>query len=76
LDITPAIQQKIAAALCHTSQHALFVRRSSVRAGRQLTVPEVIMKLEGLHRLFPPIETQVADPVIAALEPWKWPPAP
>jgi len=71
LDVTPAMEQKIAAALCHTSQNALFVRRSSIRAGRQLTVPEVIMRLEGLHRVFPPIEMQVNDPMMAALKLWK-----
>ena len=71
LDVTPVMQQKIQAALCHVSQHALFVRRSSIRAGRQLTVPEVIMKLEGLHRVSPPTEGDRPDVILEALAPWK-----
>ena len=70
LDISPALQQKIAAALCHKTQHALFVRRSSIQAGRQLTVPEVIMKLEGLHRAFPPVTFSPDDLVAELLQPW------
>jgi hypothetical protein len=42
LDITPALAEKTQAALCHHTQHALFVRRHSQEAGRQLSVPEVI----------------------------------
>ncbi len=70
LDITPALQQKADAALCHKSQNALFVRRSSIRAGRQLTVPEVVMKLEGLHRAFPPVNSMPEDAVVEMLKPW------
>lgn len=71
LDVSPALQQKTEAALCHLSQHALFVRRSSLRAGRQLTVPEVMMKLEGLHRVSPPSEGERQDVVTKALAPWR-----
>ena len=71
LDITPALKQKTDAALCHKSQHALFVRRSSIRAGRQLTVPEVIMKVEGLHRAYPPVNGKVDDMVAEKLRPWE-----
>jgi LmbE family N-acetylglucosaminyl deacetylase len=70
LDITPALQQKADAALCHKSQNALFVRRSSIRAGRQLTVPEVIMPVEGLHRVYPPANGAVDDAVADMLKPW------
>lgn len=54
LDISPVWEKKTQAALCHRTQHALFVRRASEKAGRQLSVPEVIMRLEGLRRFFPP----------------------
>jgi LmbE family N-acetylglucosaminyl deacetylase len=54
VDIQPVLQQKTDAALCHATQHALFVRQRSKEAGRQMTVPEVIHTLEGLHRVFPP----------------------
>jgi LmbE family N-acetylglucosaminyl deacetylase len=61
LDITPALAEKTQAALCHRTQHALFVRRRSQEAGRQLSVPEVIQRLESLHRHLPPVVGQVED---------------
>ena len=73
LDITPVLQQKADAALCHKSQNALFVRRSSLRAGRQLTVPEVVMNTEGLHRAYPPVNGKPEDVVIEMLQPWFLP---
>jgi LmbE family N-acetylglucosaminyl deacetylase len=71
LDISPVLQKKIEAALCHKSQNALFVRRSSIRAGRQLTVPEVVMKVEGLHRAHPPVNGKPEDAVMELLKPWE-----
>jgi LmbE family N-acetylglucosaminyl deacetylase len=72
LDVAPALKQKAEAALCHKSQHALFVRRSSIRAGRQLTVSEVVMKVEGLHRVYPAVNGAVDDDVvIQLLRPWE-----
>lgn len=53
VDVTPAIDKKIQATLCHRTQNALFVRRASQEAGRDLTVAEVIMPVESLHRHFP-----------------------
>lgn len=53
LDVSPVMEQKIQAALCHRTQHALFVRRASKEAGRPLSVPEVIVSMEGLHRVMP-----------------------
>jgi LmbE family N-acetylglucosaminyl deacetylase len=70
LDITPVVEQKTAAALCHKTQNALFVRRSSKRAGRQLSIPEVIMKFEGLHRAFPAVNGIPEDAVTEMLKPW------
>jgi LmbE family N-acetylglucosaminyl deacetylase len=70
LDIAPVFNQKADAALCHKSQNALFVRRSSIRAGRQLTVPEVVMQYEGLHRAYPPVNGAVDDAVAQMLQPW------
>jgi len=55
LDLPPEIvQRKTAAALCHRTQHALFVRNRSREVGRQLTVPEVIVTTESIHRVHPP----------------------
>lgn len=70
LDISTVLAQKAKAALCHKSQNALFVRRSSIRAGRQLTVPEVVMKIEGLHRAFPPVNGTPDDAIIKTLKLW------
>jgi LmbE family N-acetylglucosaminyl deacetylase len=50
LDVSPVLSQKTQAALCHRTQHALFVRHASEEAGRPLSVPEVIMKVESLRR--------------------------
>jgi LmbE family N-acetylglucosaminyl deacetylase len=70
LDITPALAEKTQAALCHRTQHALFVRRRSQAAGRQLSVPEVIQRLESLHRLLPPLNGQVDDELARLLQPY------
>jgi LmbE family N-acetylglucosaminyl deacetylase len=61
LDVSPVMGQKIQAALCHRTQHALFVRRASKEAGRPLSVPEVIVSMEGLHRVLPPVGGEPQD---------------
>jgi LmbE family N-acetylglucosaminyl deacetylase len=61
LDITPAMAAKTQAALCHRTQHALFVRRPSQEAGRPLSVPEVIQRVESLHRVSPPVDGGIDD---------------
>jgi N-acetylglucosamine malate deacetylase 2 len=55
LDLEPMRNKKLEAALCHRTQHALFVRNASREAGRTLTVPEIITVLESVHRIFPPV---------------------
>ncbi len=70
LDITSALPQKTEAALCHQSQLALFVRRSSQKAGRQMTVPEVIMRVESLHRAIPNTDQDLEDELTGLLQPW------
>lgn len=70
LDVTPAMEQKTRAALCHRTQHALFVRRGSIEAGRQLSVPEVLLSVESLHRALPPVEGELDDPLARLLSPW------
>ncbi|NPV56025.1 MAG: PIG-L family deacetylase [Anaerolineae bacterium] len=66
LDVTSMLPQKSAAALCHRSQHALFVRRASEAAGRALTVPEVMLGTESLRRRLPEI-TSPPDDALARL---------
>jgi LmbE family N-acetylglucosaminyl deacetylase len=36
LDVTPWIEQKVAAAMCHRSQHAMFLRNSKKRTVREM----------------------------------------
>ncbi len=52
LDVSPFLDQKESAALCHKTQTPVFVRRRSEMAGRQLTVREVMLTVESLHRVF------------------------
>jgi LmbE family N-acetylglucosaminyl deacetylase len=65
VDVTPVLKQKTDAALCHRTQHDLFIRHRSEEAGRRLTVPETILPIESLHRVFPPVEDASAldDPL-------------
>jgi len=67
IDIAPVLEQKIAAAMCHGTQHALFVRNASKDAGRPMTVPEVIVPLESLHRHLPPVNGALDDPLAQLL---------
>lgn len=51
LDVRPWLDAKEAAARCHTTQHALFLRRHPGKALR-----EVLRTVEGFHRHYPPVE--------------------
>ena len=53
VDVTDFLPRKIAAAECHATQTALFVRRRSAEAGRALSVPEVILPVEAFRRHWP-----------------------
>jgi LmbE family N-acetylglucosaminyl deacetylase len=70
VDIKDALDAKTQAAMCHISQHALFVRRASQEAGRALSVPEVLMQVESLHRAHPAVVTEEQDILAAALRDW------
>jgi LmbE family N-acetylglucosaminyl deacetylase len=71
LDVSPVLEQKIQAALCHRTQNALFVRRASKKARRQVSVAEVILSVESLHRACPPVNGKVDDSVAGILAPWR-----
>jgi len=71
LDIGPAMPQKEKAAYCHRSQNALFVRRRSKRAGYQLTVPEILLNVESLHRAYPSVNAAPEDEIIDLLSPFS-----
>lgn len=70
IDVSAVIMKKEQAALCHRSQHALFVRRASKQANRQLSVPEVLTRQESLHRVYPAFDADVVDPLKDSLEVW------
>lgn len=70
VDIAAVFAIKVQAALCHRTQHALFVRRPSKEAGRRLSVLEVLMRLESLRRLHPRCLPQGSAPLEQALHPW------
>jgi LmbE family N-acetylglucosaminyl deacetylase len=70
LDVTPALDQKTQAALCHRTQHALFVRRASEEAGHSLSVPEVIMKVESLRQWQAPGHQRGQDSLTTLLTPY------
>jgi LmbE family N-acetylglucosaminyl deacetylase len=53
VDVSSTLDQKLAAALCHLTQNALFVRRRSEQAGHPVTVREVILTEEGFRRQWP-----------------------
>jgi N-acetylglucosamine malate deacetylase 2 len=70
IDVSPFRAQKTAAALCHTTQHALFIRHGSEVAGRKVSVPEVIQTIESLHRVSPPAGS--GTPIHDALADLVW----
>jgi N-acetylglucosamine malate deacetylase 2 len=53
VDVSGFLDQKEAAALCHATQNALFVRRRSQQAGRKITVREALLAEEAFHRHWP-----------------------
>jgi len=73
LDVTPVMASKARAAYCHRSQNALFVRRGSQSAGYQLTVPEILLNVESLHRAYPSTNGMPDDEVTRLLKPWTRP---
>jgi LmbE family N-acetylglucosaminyl deacetylase len=56
VNVTPFIPQKTAAAMCHKTQHDLFIRHTAEEVGHPVTVPEVILPVESLHRVWPAAE--------------------
>lgn len=71
LDVTSTMDQKAGAAYCHHSQNALFLRRRSEQVGYRLTIPEILLKVESLHRAYPRTNGQPDDDLNKLLKPWK-----
>jgi len=68
VDISPWIGQKIAAVTCHKSQHGLFFRHGAARAGRPVTIPEMVRSREALCRIMTQ-EENAGDPLEDLLRP-------
>jgi len=64
-------QQSLPWSAGHRTQNALFVRRSSQRAGRQVSVPEILVKVESLHRRYPVVNGKSDDDFTRLLGPWS-----
>jgi LmbE family N-acetylglucosaminyl deacetylase len=71
IDVSEVLDIKAEAAMCHRTQHALFVRRASEAAGHKLSVPETLLTEESLHRALPPVESGVDDELARLLKPWN-----
>lgn len=71
VEISSVLEIKTQAAVCHKSQNALFVRRASERAGRSLTIPEVIVPVESLHRVIPAVESEPEDEFARVMRRWQ-----
>lgn len=71
VDIEPVLEVKTKAAMCHRTQHALFVRRRSQETGRELSVPDVIMPQESLRRAYPGDRNGGKDQLLKLLSPWS-----
>jgi len=61
VDVSPWRAMKVNAVECHRSQHGLFLRHGSARAGRQVTIPEMVRGKEALCRLEPAREIAGED---------------
>jgi N-acetylglucosamine malate deacetylase 2 len=53
VDISPLKEKKLKAIQCHRSQHGLFLRHNSARAGRPVTISEIVRTRETICRILP-----------------------
>jgi len=68
VDITPWKKIKTEAVNCHRSQHGLFLRHGASRAGRPVTIPEMVRTQEALCRIHPALPGNQKDPLAELLE--------
>jgi len=53
VDIAPWKNNKIQAINCYKSQHGMFLRHGTARAGKPVTIPEIVRPREALCRIRP-----------------------
>lgn len=64
LDVSSVKVRKTNAALCHRTQHAMFIRNVSKDLGYPVSLEEVVILEESLHRNYPPVpEDEIATDV-------------
>ncbi len=63
VDITPWKKIKTEAVNCYRSQHGLFLRHGASRAGRPVTIPEMVRPQEALCRIHPALAENQKDPL-------------
>ena len=57
-DITPWLDMKVKAALCHRTQHAMFMRNTGAPS-----VPEMVLKTESFHIWQGPLPGELSDSI-------------
>lgn len=67
VDIGSVAVKKLAAIACHKTQHALFLRHVEPDAQGQRSLAQAVMRLESLHRVFPPVKTLPVQDALAEL---------
>ena len=68
VDITPWKKIKTEAVNCYRSQHGLFLRHGASRAGRPVTIREMVRPQEALCRIHPPLPGNLKDPLAELLK--------
>jgi LmbE family N-acetylglucosaminyl deacetylase len=68
LDISSVMEKKIEAVTCHRSQHGLFLRHGTARAGRPVTIPEMVRTREAITPIFSGRAFPSQTPMISLLE--------
>jgi LmbE family N-acetylglucosaminyl deacetylase len=61
LDVSMVQVRKTNAVSCHRTQHTMFIRNTSHDLGREISLAEVVLLEESLHRVNPPVKN--GDPV-------------
>ena len=68
LDVSSVVEVKAQAALCHRTQHDLFMRRTAELVGHPVTVEETVLTEESLHRVFPVVNGVLSDDFAVLLQ--------
>jgi LmbE family N-acetylglucosaminyl deacetylase len=73
LDVSKVQVRKTNAVSCHRTQHSMFIRNTSRDLGREVTLQEVVLLEESLHRVHPPVHNgdQISDLVLDSLEKYR-----